>query len=82
MELGPGKGAHPGRARVLAVDAPDDDDLAELALALPVEPLPCGLDRHAGLGAWPGIDVPQIGDAEIRPSGREGLGVGTMEELM
>ncbi|MBN1827200.1 MAG: O-succinylbenzoate synthase [Candidatus Eisenbacteria bacterium] len=48
---------------------------AELALALPGEPLPCGLDPHPGLEAWPAGPPPQIGPAVIRPSGRTGLGV-------
>jgi L-alanine-DL-glutamate epimerase-like enolase superfamily enzyme len=48
---------------------------AELALALPGRLLPCGLDRHAGLGAWPPIAVPQLKDAELVPHEGAGLGV-------
>lgn len=48
---------------------------AELALGLPVEPLACGLERHAGLGAWPPAEVLQIGDGSIVPSGKPGLGI-------
>ncbi|MFH1680933.1 MAG: enolase C-terminal domain-like protein, partial [Candidatus Eisenbacteria bacterium] len=48
---------------------------AELALALPSEPLACGLDRHAGLTAWPEIAIPQVRESEIRLSGHAGLGV-------
>ena len=48
---------------------------AELALALPTPPLACGLDKHAGLSAWPGVSTPQIGGGTVRPSGAAGLGV-------
>ncbi len=54
---------------------------AELALALPAEPLACGLDRHAGLSAWPEIAVPQIREKEIRRSGGAGLGVRLAEGI-
>lgn len=48
----------------------------ELALSLPGNPLPCGLDRHAGLSAWTPVDIPQHRQAEhlITPSGGAGLG--------
>jgi len=48
---------------------------AELALALPAPPLACGLDRHSGLGAWPGPPVPHIRDHSIVPPGLSGLGI-------
>ena len=47
----------------------------ELALALPVAPLACGLAPHAGLAAWPGVVVPQIHGGFVSPSGRAGLGL-------
>jgi len=53
--------------------------LAEIALALPGEPLPCGLDLHPGLEAWPAASPPQIGPASIAPSGRPGIGVAPPE---
>lgn len=48
----------------------------ELALSLPVSPLACGLDVHAGLAAWPPVDIPQHRQAQhlITPSGGIGLG--------
>jgi L-alanine-DL-glutamate epimerase-like enolase superfamily enzyme len=48
----------------------------ELALSLPVSPLACGLDAHAGLAAWPDVDIPQHRQAQhlITPSGGIGLG--------
>jgi len=48
---------------------------AELAAALPGQPLACGLDRHAGLAAWPRIPVPQLGAAEAGSAGQPGLGL-------
>ncbi len=49
---------------------------AELLLSLP-SAAAAGLNRHAGLGAWPRADVPQIapGGASVAPSGRAGLGL-------
>lgn len=48
----------------------------ELALSLPLAPLPCGLDRHAGLSAWPSVEIAQHRQAAhlITPSGGVGLG--------
>ncbi|MFH1277078.1 MAG: enolase C-terminal domain-like protein [Candidatus Eisenbacteria bacterium] len=54
---------------------------AELALGLPVEPLACGLDRHAGLGAWPAARVPRIEEASIVPFGPPGHGIEPTEVL-
>lgn len=48
---------------------------AELAAALPIEPLACGLDRHAALAAWPAVTIPQIGACSLGSSGRPGLGL-------
>lgn len=48
---------------------------AELALALPVEPLASGLAPHAGLTVWPDLAVPQLTENAIRRSGCAGLGV-------
>lgn len=54
---------------------------AELALALRPEPLACGLDRHAGLAAWPAATAPQIGVRAIVPSGRPGVGIEPVEVM-
>ncbi len=48
----------------------------ELALALPSEPLPCGLDPHPALAAWPPIEISQLSTPSmVRASGRAGLGL-------
>jgi o-succinylbenzoate synthase len=48
----------------------------ELALSLPVAPLACGLDPHAGLSAWPSVPVPQCAEAGfVRVSSAPGLGL-------
>lgn len=49
---------------------------AELALALPRPPRACGLAPHAGLAAWPPLEVPQVGSAWLAPARRAGLGIG------
>jgi o-succinylbenzoate synthase len=54
---------------------------AELACALPAEPLACGLDLHAGLSIWPETPVPQIRGNEIRPSLHPGLGIHWPEKM-
>lgn len=48
---------------------------AELAAALPGPVSACGLDRHAGLAAWPRISIPQLGAAQAGSSGQPGLGL-------
>jgi o-succinylbenzoate synthase len=48
---------------------------AELALALPRPPRACGLARHAGLSAWPAVEIPQIGAHSIEARPLAGLGV-------
>jgi o-succinylbenzoate synthase len=48
---------------------------AELVHALPHPPLPCGLDRHAGLSAWPEAKIADLGEHEIRFAGGAGLAV-------
>lgn len=58
----------------------------ELALALPNPPWACGLDRHAGLAAWPAVDLPQpspVGTAaaEICASDSVGLGIDAADAL-
>jgi L-alanine-DL-glutamate epimerase-like enolase superfamily enzyme len=48
----------------------------ELALALPGTVLPCGLEPHPGLAAWPRAEVPQLRKpGVVVASGRTGLGV-------
>lgn len=47
---------------------------AHLALALPGERLASGLDRHAGLGAWPAVELPIFTENQICATGRPGLG--------
>jgi L-alanine-DL-glutamate epimerase-like enolase superfamily enzyme len=47
---------------------------AELASALPARVLACGLDRHAGLGAWPDVAIAQLGDAHAGSANLPGLG--------
>jgi o-succinylbenzoate synthase len=47
---------------------------AELAVAL-AAPLACGLDRHAALGVWPSVAIPQIGASSIVSANRPGLGL-------
>jgi o-succinylbenzoate synthase len=48
----------------------------ELALALPGPVLPCGLDPHPGLDAWPPVSVPQLREPDrVVASGRPGLGI-------
>ena len=51
-----------------------------LALALPGRVLACGLDRHAGLAAWPPFTVTAVGDAELRAVMTPGLGLGAAGE--
>lgn len=48
---------------------------AELALSLSPPPLACGLDRHAGLDAWPDVCVSQVNSNSVRRSGLPGLGL-------
>lgn len=48
---------------------------AELAVALPVPPLACGLDRHAALAAWPAVPIPQWQSDHVASADRPGLGV-------
>jgi O-succinylbenzoate synthase len=48
---------------------------AAVALALPGRVLAVGLDRHAGLAAWPPATVAALGAYEIRATGAPGLGV-------
>jgi len=48
---------------------------AALALALPGRILAVGLDRHAGLAAWPPAHIAALADAEIRATAAPGLGV-------
>ncbi len=51
----------------------------ELALSLPA-PWACGLDRHAGLAAWPAVDVPQREDPRfITPARGPGLGLARLD---
>ena len=47
----------------------------ELALALPPDGLlPCGLDPHDGLVAFPAVDVPRLRHAGlVSPTSRPGL---------
>lgn len=45
-----------------------------LALALPGRVLACGLDRHAGLAAWPPRAIAALGEATIRATDAPGLG--------
>jgi o-succinylbenzoate synthase len=47
---------------------------AHLAVAL-ATPRPCGLDRHAGLQAWPEIVIPFVGQARIAVPHQIGLGI-------
>jgi o-succinylbenzoate synthase len=48
----------------------------ELALALPGTVLPCGLEPHPGLAAWPRAEVPQVRTpGVVVGSGRTGLGI-------
>jgi o-succinylbenzoate synthase len=47
---------------------------AHLAVAL-ATPRACGLDRHAGLQAWPEIDIPFVGQARIAVPHQAGLGI-------
>lgn len=48
----------------------------ELALGLGVIPRACGLDRHAGLSAWPRVDLSQRSHGgELRAGGGFGLGL-------
>jgi L-alanine-DL-glutamate epimerase-like enolase superfamily enzyme len=49
---------------------------AAAALALALAPRrPCGLDRHAGLAAWPAVPVPAIASDAIIATDRPGLGL-------
>lgn len=48
---------------------------SELAAALPGSLLACGLDRHAGLDAWPSVAIAQLGRAEVSSAARPGLGL-------
>ena len=48
---------------------------AELACALPGRVLACGLDRHAGLQAWPAISIPQLNECDVGSAGLPGLGL-------
>jgi o-succinylbenzoate synthase len=48
----------------------------ELALALTTPPLPCGLDLHEALLAYPPMDIPQLREpGRIVPSGLPGHGI-------
>lgn len=47
---------------------------AHLAVAL-ATPRACGLDRHAGLQAWPEIDIPFVGPSRITVPHQAGLGI-------
>lgn len=47
---------------------------AHLAVAL-AAPRACGLDRHAGLDAWPELDIPYLGPARIDVPAQAGLGI-------
>ena len=48
----------------------------ELALALPRQPVACGLDVHDGLSAWPPAAIPQLVlGSTITPSGLPGVGL-------
>jgi L-alanine-DL-glutamate epimerase-like enolase superfamily enzyme len=46
-----------------------------LALAVESPGLAAGLDRHAGLNAWPEVTPATIGQAEIVPASAPGLGL-------
>jgi L-alanine-DL-glutamate epimerase-like enolase superfamily enzyme len=48
---------------------------AHLALSIATPSRGSGLDRHAGLRAWPAVEIPCIGDDAIRAVDRPGLGV-------
>jgi len=49
----------------------------ELARSLPGA-WACGLDRHAGLDAWPGMEVPQAEGPWVRRAEGAGLGLGVL----
>lgn len=48
---------------------------AALALAVASPERASGLDRHAGLDAWPAVDIPIVGGTHVVPDGRQGLGI-------
>lgn len=48
---------------------------AALALAVPGEVLACGLDRHAGLDAWPPVETPSFEDAALVATDQPGVGI-------
>jgi len=53
---------------------------AHLAVAIASRSRASGLDRHAGLAAWPDIEVPIIGGATLKVSAAPGLGIPRLPE--
>ena len=67
---GPGPASGSGPVQKGAADA-----AAALALAVASPGRASGLDRHAGLSAWPAVRIAALGDTHISPTDAAGLGV-------
>jgi L-alanine-DL-glutamate epimerase-like enolase superfamily enzyme len=48
---------------------------AALAVALPEPRLAAGMDKHPGLGTWPDVDLPALGNRSLEPVNDVGLGL-------